>query len=431
MRLATVSVGLVSPRSTWESIGAETPLRYGEVAQAQVHALAEGADAGADVGGDLHTNVRYRIQGGFRVTPFRCASLWSCCLLLLLAAPAGAADPRRGEQWNLDLIQSDAAHAVSTGAGAVVAVVDSGVQADHPDLAGRVRPGYDFVQNDATPQDGNGHGTHVSGIIGAVERQRDRRRERGAGRDDHAGAGARRRRRREHRHGREGRRLRARRTAPTSSTCRSGATCRWSARWAATPSTPPCTARSRRGSWWWRRPATTACRCASSRRRATGCCASARSTSAGSARSSPRSAAGSGSWRPAGRAPACRARTSSRPTRAPATRSWPAPRRPRRTCPASPRCWWRAGCAGRRRSSGSSPRRPTWAPPGTDAVVRRGAGQRARGGGGARWRHAGRRPVAAGGGALRAFVHVKRQRSAHRAAPRDPRAGALGPRRAG
>jgi subtilisin family serine protease len=65
-------------------------------------------------------------------------------------------------------IQSDAAHAVSTGTGAAVAVVDSGVQADHPDLAGHLGPGHDFVQNGATPQDGNGHGTHVSGIIGAV-----------------------------------------------------------------------------------------------------------------------------------------------------------------------------------------------------------------------------------------------------------------------
>jgi subtilisin family serine protease len=88
--------------------------------------------------------------------------------VLLAAAPATAADPRRGEQWNLDLIGSDAAHAVSTGAGAVVAVVDSGVQADHPDLAGHVGQGYDFVQHDTTPQDGNGHGTHVSGIIGAA-----------------------------------------------------------------------------------------------------------------------------------------------------------------------------------------------------------------------------------------------------------------------
>ena len=42
-------------------------------------------------------------------------------LLLLLLAPAlafAANDPRRGEQWNLDLIESDAAHAASTGAGA-------------------------------------------------------------------------------------------------------------------------------------------------------------------------------------------------------------------------------------------------------------------------------------------------------------------------
>ena len=88
--------------------------------------------------------------------------------LLVAAAPAGAADPRRGEQWNLDLIEADAARATSTGAGAVVAVVDSGVQADHPDLAGRVGPGWDEVQRDATPQDGDGHGTHVLGIVGAA-----------------------------------------------------------------------------------------------------------------------------------------------------------------------------------------------------------------------------------------------------------------------
>jgi subtilisin family serine protease len=88
--------------------------------------------------------------------------------LLVVAAPADAADPRRGEQWNLDLIEADAAHATSTGAGAVVAVVDSGVQAHHPDLAGRVGPGYDEVQRDTTPQDGDGHGTHVLGIVGAA-----------------------------------------------------------------------------------------------------------------------------------------------------------------------------------------------------------------------------------------------------------------------
>jgi subtilisin family serine protease len=88
-------------------------------------------------------------------------------LLLLLLVPAAATaanDPRRGEQWNLDLVESDAAHATATGAGAVIAVVDSGVAAGHPDLAGQVVAGRDFVQDDDTPQDGNGHGSHVSGI---------------------------------------------------------------------------------------------------------------------------------------------------------------------------------------------------------------------------------------------------------------------------
>jgi subtilisin family serine protease len=96
------------------------------------------------------------------------AALPFVVLVLLGAVPAGAAtDPLRGHQWNLDLIGSDAAHATSTGAGVVVAVVDSGIAAGHPDLAGRVAPGVDLVDNDATPQDGNGHGTHVSGIIAA------------------------------------------------------------------------------------------------------------------------------------------------------------------------------------------------------------------------------------------------------------------------
>jgi subtilisin family serine protease len=90
-------------------------------------------------------------------------------LLLLAPAAASAAtnDPLRSHQWALDMIHADEAHAVTTGAGAVVAVVDTGVDAAHPDLQGRLLPGYDFVDNDATPQDGQGHGTHVAGIVAA------------------------------------------------------------------------------------------------------------------------------------------------------------------------------------------------------------------------------------------------------------------------
>jgi subtilisin family serine protease len=97
----------------------------------------------------------------------RVAGVLAVLALLGLPAAALGADPLRSRQWNLDMVQSDQVHSFATGAGAVVAVVDSGVMAGHPDLQGRLRAGYDFVQNDSIPQDENGHGTHVSGIVAA------------------------------------------------------------------------------------------------------------------------------------------------------------------------------------------------------------------------------------------------------------------------
>ena len=48
----------------------------------------------------------------------------------------------------------------------IVAIIDTGVDLDHPDL-NVVSNGYDFYNNDNTPEDGQGHGTHIAGIIGA------------------------------------------------------------------------------------------------------------------------------------------------------------------------------------------------------------------------------------------------------------------------
>ncbi len=57
--------------------------------------------------------------------------------------------------------------ATTRGLGVTVAVLDTGIQATHPDLIGQFVAGYDFVNDDATPDDINGHGTHVSGTIAA------------------------------------------------------------------------------------------------------------------------------------------------------------------------------------------------------------------------------------------------------------------------
>ncbi|MAE70616.1 MAG: hypothetical protein CME06_09125 [Gemmatimonadetes bacterium] len=50
----------------------------------------------------------------------------------------------------------------------IVGIVDSGIDFDHPDLDGKILPGYDYVNNDNNPQDDHGHGTHVSGIAAAI-----------------------------------------------------------------------------------------------------------------------------------------------------------------------------------------------------------------------------------------------------------------------
>src|SRR4051794_4464760 len=57
----------------------------------------------------------------------------------------------------------------SRGAGATVAVVDTGIDASHPDLAGQVDAslGYDWVDG-GMPDDADGHGTHVAGTIAAI-----------------------------------------------------------------------------------------------------------------------------------------------------------------------------------------------------------------------------------------------------------------------
>ena len=71
--------------------------------------------------------------------------------------------------WGLPKIKAPEAWALGKGAGTTVAVVDTGADLGHADLAGRLVTGLDLVDGDTTPQDGHGHGTHVTGTIVAAE----------------------------------------------------------------------------------------------------------------------------------------------------------------------------------------------------------------------------------------------------------------------
>jgi subtilisin family serine protease len=78
-------------------------------------------------------------------------------------------DPYYAGKWWWDNIQAPSAWDVTTGSDAVtIAVIDTGVDLDHPDLAAKIVPGYDFVNSDYDPDDDHGHGTHVAGIAAAV-----------------------------------------------------------------------------------------------------------------------------------------------------------------------------------------------------------------------------------------------------------------------
>ncbi|MDQ3933374.1 MAG: S8 family serine peptidase [Actinomycetota bacterium] len=80
-------------------------------------------------------------------------------------------DPLATAQWGLNQIKAPAAwKRGAKGAGVTVAVLDTGADFSHPDLQGKLLAGTDYVKSGdgcSGPQDENGHGTHVSGIVAA------------------------------------------------------------------------------------------------------------------------------------------------------------------------------------------------------------------------------------------------------------------------
>lgn len=101
----------------------------------------------------------------------------------LVEAPAGRSpqaprrsggpnDPLLTAQYGWQLVGGAEAYAQGAkGRGVTVAIIDSGIDASHPEFAGQLLPGWDVSGKEAGPgghEDGYGHGTHVAGVVGAL-----------------------------------------------------------------------------------------------------------------------------------------------------------------------------------------------------------------------------------------------------------------------
>lgn len=92
--------------------------------------------------------------------------------LILAAAPVASADQTRRDQWALGTLQAESAWKISKGKGVTVAVIDTGVNAEHIDLKNNVLKGKDFVDGDDDPSpessdDQASHGTAMASLIAA------------------------------------------------------------------------------------------------------------------------------------------------------------------------------------------------------------------------------------------------------------------------
>jgi type VII secretion-associated serine protease mycosin len=96
------------------------------------------------------------------------ASLIACLTFASSFFATTRQDTIRERQWHLSFLTITQAHQLTKGEGVIVAVVDTGVDAAHPDLRGRVLTGVDLTAEPTATQghtDDDGHGTAISGII--------------------------------------------------------------------------------------------------------------------------------------------------------------------------------------------------------------------------------------------------------------------------
>ena len=148
------------------SPGATVVVRFepGTSPAARAAALAGAGLALVEDGGGDHVLAR-RVRGSSKRATG--GPIESVAAPVRMAVHATAPnDPGFARQWQMPLIGVPDVWDLTTGRGAIVAVLDTGLAAGAPDLAATdVVAGFDFVDDDADPADPHGHGTHVAGTI--------------------------------------------------------------------------------------------------------------------------------------------------------------------------------------------------------------------------------------------------------------------------
>jgi len=143
--------------------GLQRRLRHDTFAMHDAHEVARIEALGVSVIRVPHNRVR-SIEGALRRTGYF-KSIERDHVAVAAQIPN---DPEFATQWGLAKIGVPTAWDVSLGSpDLIVAIVDSGVDASHPDLRNQLVAGYDFVNDDADTTDDNGHGTQMAGIVAA------------------------------------------------------------------------------------------------------------------------------------------------------------------------------------------------------------------------------------------------------------------------
>jgi len=83
---------------------------------------------------------------------------------MAVAPAASVSDPAYGNSWALPKIQAPAAWDSANGSGVTIAILDTGIDSAHPDLAPNLVPGWNVYDNNSNTADVNGHGTWVAGV---------------------------------------------------------------------------------------------------------------------------------------------------------------------------------------------------------------------------------------------------------------------------